>query len=657
MKKSRIIKRLLAIVCAALFAMSLFPAAASDTAVPTIRVSDAEVSQGSTAYIYVYAENVTALSALQLIISYDENAFSLNTVNTYAMQYASCNTDTPGEISYMGMSNTGMTTQIVQLMRISLRALPGCEAGKYTIGLSVGHAIDQSGANVTMAKVSGSVTVKKTESQPLAGSFSAAMSPSTVDAGDSVSFTLSSYRLQGMAAGQFSFTYDSDLLIFKEASLLYGLNAEGCIFSVNDANPGNITVMWVNTQSAKSGELMKLTFKAAETAKGQAQVTCTPLTMRNANDIPIVAAAVSANVTIKEKVIIETKPAFYVSVPAELPTNGDITLTAIIEGRSKLAAADFEVTYDTAVLECVSVNEVENIKSPAGTMITPNFKDGRIKFSLFCESGSISEDTRLVDIVFKAKENVSQSTTLKTAVYDPVDETLSRVSVSAEESELQIIVPEFTVTFYDHDGALLKEESVPYLGAASAPEVKGKEADDSYHYVFSHWDKDFSSVTAPLEIKAVYSPQGHDLITWEMTDEGTHESECTVCQKTVYEDHSWGKAEFKDILNHGYSCEKCGFEKAESHTWENEECTQCGHSDVYIVSTGEEQQLYYAAGEGCTVICAVYDGNKLIGVNALVYTSEGVSFTKPEGMSVRLFFLGGTLENSGLIPKREHIVL
>ena len=58
-----------------------------------------------------------------------------------------------------------------------------------------------------------------------------------------------------------------------------------------------------------------------------------------------------------------------------------------------------------------------------------------------------------------------------------------------------------SVRFLDKDGKLLKQETVPYGGAATAPE-----APEVANFLFQKWDVDFSVVSEDLTVKAVYSP-------------------------------------------------------------------------------------------------------------------------------------------------------
>lgn len=58
---------------------------------------------------------------------------------------------------------------------------------------------------------------------------------------------------------------------------------------------------------------------------------------------------------------------------------------------------------------------------------------------------------------------------------------------------------EYTVTFQDYDGTVLKTEKVEFKTSASAPEAPSREG-----YEFAGWDKDYSVVTKDLVVIAEY---------------------------------------------------------------------------------------------------------------------------------------------------------
>ena len=62
----------------------------------------------------------------------------------------------------------------------------------------------------------------------------------------------------------------------------------------------------------------------------------------------------------------------------------------------------------------------------------------------------------------------------------------------------------FPVRFFDEAGHLLKEELVYYGQSAVAPESVKKEEDETFIYHFDFWDSDYSCITKPLEVSAVF---------------------------------------------------------------------------------------------------------------------------------------------------------
>ena len=82
-----------------------------------------------------------------------------------------------------------------------------------------------------------------------------------------------------------------------------------------------------------------------------------------------------------------------------------------------------------------------------------------------------------------------------------------------------------SVRFLDKDGKLLKQENVPYGGAATAPQTP-----EVADFLFQKWDVDFSAVTEDLTVKAVYSP----LYTLSFdTDGGTEIADSTYISGEV----------------------------------------------------------------------------------------------------------------------------
>ncbi|MBQ7632098.1 MAG: leucine-rich repeat protein [Paludibacteraceae bacterium] len=85
----------------------------------------------------------------------------------------------------------------------------------------------------------------------------------------------------------------------------------------------------------------------------------------------------------------------------------------------------------------------------------------------------------------------------------------------------------YRVQFLDRDNSLIKVDSVAYLGAASAPS-------DPYHqgYTFIGWDKDFSSITADIDLIAQYN-LGEEVSVHILFENGNDGSEVLATVSTI----------------------------------------------------------------------------------------------------------------------------
>ncbi len=85
----------------------------------------------------------------------------------------------------------------------------------------------------------------------------------------------------------------------------------------------------------------------------------------------------------------------------------------------------------------------------------------------------------------------------------------------------QFTINTYLVRFVDDQGVLLKEETVSYLGAATAPEVT---TPIGYH--FTSWDKDYSNISSDMTITAQFEMNQYQVRFFD--DQGTLLKEETV---------------------------------------------------------------------------------------------------------------------------------
>ena len=79
---------------------------------------------------------------------------------------------------------------------------------------------------------------------------------------------------------------------------------------------------------------------------------------------------------------------------------------------------------------------------------------------------------------------------------DPSDAPLSKINNGC------------TVRFVDGNGTVIKTQSVPYFGSATAPANPTKNPSDGVTYTFTGWDKEFDQVITDLTVNAQFSSSG-----------------------------------------------------------------------------------------------------------------------------------------------------
>jgi Mg-chelatase subunit ChlD len=155
-----------------------------------------------------------------------------------------------------------------------------------------------------------------------------------------------------------------------------------------------------------------------------------------------------------------------------------------------------------------------------------------------------------------------------------VDEAAGTAEFKAVYAET---VNTYVVTFTDEDGTVLKTETVAYGSGATAPADPSKESDETNHYTFTGWDKDYSNVTADLTVTAVYTGSAHTptekvVTAPKCTEDGEKETRCADCGRLLKTEvigqlgHDWGKwTTVKDATMDESGQEKRVCKRDESH--------------------------------------------------------------------------------------------
>ncbi len=539
MKTYKFSHRAVALLCAVVMLLASVPFAAAEGPL-TISVGTASTTPGNSFYMYLYVGNAEALGLLELDLYYDTSALTL--VNSYAyntMDSVYVKEAAPGAVSVMAMDADGVTTSGFNLVRLYFQVNSDAETEKtYPVQITVDMALNKSYQPLDVSIRSGSVTVNK-PSAPTAWFYWSG--PSTVTAGEDVTVDIYANSLGGMVTGKFAFTYNDDYFTFKSLTPASSLQREGDVWYVSSSNSGVVTASWVGSSVPYTGTMMQLTLTAKENVTGAQTVVCTPGEMYNAAGTAITASSVQKSITIEERVLDADLPDFYFEGDNILLADSTVTFTAAVEGRSALAAADFDIFYDGDVLEFVSAKplgsgnmtgEQQNV-----TVLTNHFaSENRIRISMIC-NGGLTQNTELAQLQWKAKENTLAETEITATVSGNVNTAFAVVPLEMKTAEISVI-PRYQVTFVNDDGSMLSQQTVTYQESAVAPTAR-KEPDEQKHYTFSGWDSDFSKVESNLTVKAQYTAADHTVSGWSPVSDTLHGGTCSVCTMNLTESHDW----------------------------------------------------------------------------------------------------------------------
>ena len=572
--KNNIRTRLAALFCAAALLLGVWSPAFAVETTPTVAVSSTSVQPGGSCTLTVSGQNFSSIGALAFLVTYDTNAFELTSATGRAvMGYETVNTKNAGFVQFSGVSTEGISGTN-DLLRLTLRAKDDADPRAYSISLMVTEAAGTDLETVAVTAAPGTITVEKPaeETTPTV-TFYSRLSGSTVKAGDSVSLTLYSYSLYNLAAAQIDFTYDEDVLAFENLELLPAMQREGAISSVKADTKGHVLLAYASPEAVSTGDLMKITFTVRTNAPaGVTKIGVTPLSLANDEQKALSYNTFSASVTVEQEEEEPVLPRIWLDVPETLRTDASFTVDLYAEGSSGLAAGDFTVAYDPDVLVCENVTssqssgEDESLNN-ATVVIDDRFQSGKVKFSVMCHGG-ITEDTKLISMQFRAKNNAEMTTQLTPAVFNPINDALKPLTFDTESASLTVVVPKLLVVFKNWDGTVLKTDDVPYLSAAIAPATPTRAHDEQYHYEFSAWDTDFSAVEKDLVVTAQYAASAHELSEWSRQDDALHRRGCTSCAYTETAAHTFGDY----VSDENATCTADGTKTAS--------CTDCEATDT-----------------------------------------------------------------------------
>ena len=514
-----------------------------EQALPAVYASNTTVRQGDYAYINIQAENFTDVASVEVFVYYDATAFTFYSATENGLNSGNLceENDDGGVISLSALSLEGMEGT-GGLWQLAFRVAEDAAVGDHNINVAVGEVYSTALEPISVSARGGKITVTERPAV-INNMYVYASVGSAVHEGEQTEVKFYTNNAYGLAAADFEIEYDPARLKLEAVSLGNTLlQAEGAIWSANTDTAGYIKISYINLKGVNGSvnPLVSCSFTVLGNAEEAVPVSLKLGGMYDASQNAIKSDGATANVSTLYTPPVITYPSIYMG--GYTGTDGQFEVQVFAEGETALAAGDFVVSYDSSVLECISVEKsvAENI-----VVVNPNFDEGEVRFSFISENG-ISADTPMVTITFSPLIS-SGETQLSVSGNNLVDAQFNALTVEYVPSQIVIT---------GHAWGEWEQTKAPTC--TETGEEQRVCANDPSHVE----TREIAALGHNLIHHEAQAPTCTE-IGWEAYDT------CSRCDYTTYKEiPATGHTESEWIVDKSATCEEAGSR--------HKECTVCG---------------------------------------------------------------------------------
>ena len=424
-------KRIIALLLAAALLLPLAPVRALADTGPRVSVNTNSVYPGSWVSVAVSAEEFSGVAALDLTVRYDSTALTLTDAGSgYLLSGAitSVNRETPGVVTLSTTALDGLNGY-GELLWLQFYVPETTPAGNYPVTVAVGDAYDTSLLPVTIGSSGGNVQVL--QYQQTAQPFYLWMYPDRYELqqGDEVNLLVVNNYWHTFAAADFTVEFDSSLFELEKVTLSPAMTVDGAVYSVNTAIAGAARIVYASNVPVSAYELFTVKLKVIGNVDSYSELKVHVSNAYHEDLTQFLPYSTAAGVQLVKKPEVVDHPNAWLS--GDLMVVGRQTgRQLILEAGSGVAAGDFTLNYDPAVLRCVKVSAAPGLAEKGGMIVVnDHFGDGVIRFSYVNEQGYDAEDLPLVDILWEPLDTEKQHYQITVSAVGVVDTDMNRLTL------------------------------------------------------------------------------------------------------------------------------------------------------------------------------------------------------------------------------------